>query len=242
MGLFDLFSNDSAEDAARLANEGRQRGYAQLSDLYGQGRGAITSGYGKAADTIKGVSEFYKPGALAYGDVSGAHGVEGLQRGTDLFKNSGQYGVFGVANDAAQQALTRARSASGNLDSGTANYGAMKTASDLALSGWGQFQQGLQPYLSNYGTSEGKLADIYTGEGNALNTSFTGQGNAANVNETGQGANLAGAEMNNYNVGANWLNAIKGAAGFVAGGGPANFIGGVTGGANAAKGLFSAFA
>jgi hypothetical protein len=235
MGLFDLFSNDSAEDAARLANEGRQRGYGQLSDLYGQGRGAITSGYGKAVDTIKGVSDFYRPGALAYGDVSGAHGVAGLQRGTDLFKNSGQYGVYGFANDQAQQALTRARSASGNLDSGTANFGAMKTASDLAGTHWGQFQQGLQPYLANYGTSEGKLADLYTGEGNALNTSFIGQGNAANINETGQGANLAGAEMNNYQVGSNILNALTGAAKFVAGGGPANMVSG-------AKGLFSAFA
>jgi hypothetical protein len=233
--LFSLFSNDSAEEAARLANEGRQQGYAQLSDLYGQGRTAISTGYGKAADTLKGVGDFYKPGAMAYGDVSGAHGVAGLQRGTDLFRNSGQYGVYGVANDAAQQAIQRARAASGNAASGNADYGAAKAASDLAGGYFGQFQQGLAPYLANYGTAQGKLADTYSGEGTALNASFMGQGNAANANETAQGANLAGAEMNNYNVGANWLNAIKGAAGFVAGGGPANF-------ASGAKGLFSAFA
>jgi len=235
MGLFALFSNKTAENAAELANRGRREGLEQLDKYYGAGRTAISSGYGKAADTLQGVSDFYKPGALAYGDVSGAHGVEGLQRGTDLFKNSGQYGVFGFANDQALKAVQRARSAGGNLDSAAANFGAADTTSKLAGQHWGQFQQGLQPYLSNYGTAEGKLADTYTGEGNALNASFMGQGNAANAGEADIGKNLAGAEMNKYQVGANQLNALMGAANFVAGCGPANLVSG-------AKGLFSAFA
>jgi hypothetical protein len=36
------------------------------------------------------------------------------------------------------------------------------------------------------------------------------QGSAANQTQTGIGQNLAGAELNNYNVGANTLNAILG--------------------------------
>ena len=33
MGLFDLFSNDSAEKAAALANQGRQQGYQDRTGL-----------------------------------------------------------------------------------------------------------------------------------------------------------------------------------------------------------------
>jgi len=70
MGLFDLFSNKSAEEAARKANAGLQAGYTQLSDLYGQGRNAITSGYGKAEGVLSDVLGAYKPGAAAlYGTL-----------------------------------------------------------------------------------------------------------------------------------------------------------------------------
>jgi hypothetical protein len=217
MGLFDLFSNKSAEKAAALANTGLQQGYTQLSDLYGQGRGAIDTGYGQAQDVLSGALGQYAPGAAAYGDVSGANGIAGLQRGTDLFKNSGQYGVYGFANDQAQQALQRAHAAAGNALSGNADTDAMKYAAGLASQNWGQFQQGLQPYLSGYGTAAANLGNAYTGQANALNASFTGQGGAANANQTAQGQNLAGAEMNNYKVGANQLNALLGVGSLVAG-------------------------
>jgi len=232
MSLFDIFSNDAAEDAARAASEGRRQGYAQLSDLYGQGRNAITQGYGQAAGVLGDVAGAYKPGFEAYGDVSGAHGVEGLQRGTDLFRNSGQYGVFGVANDAAQQAVNRQRAASGNAYSGAADYGAAKAASDLAGNYWGQFQQGLQPYLQGYGTAATNLGNVYTGQGNALNASFQGQGGAANATQTGIGADTAGAELNRYNVGANTLNALMGVGNLAMKG---------AGGAGGFSSLFSGF-
>jgi hypothetical protein len=235
--LFDLFSNDSAEKAAALANQGLQQGYSQLSDLYGQGRGAINTGYGQAQDVLSGALGQYAPGAAAYGDVSGANGIAGLQRGTDLFKNSGQYGVYGFANDQAQQALQRAHAAAGNLGSGNTDTDAMKYAAGLAGQNWGQFQQGLQPYLSGYGTAAANLGNAYTGQANALNASFTGQGGAANATQTGIGQNLAGAELNNYKVGANQLNALLGVGSLAAGGlGGLGGIGGALGGIGGALG------
>jgi hypothetical protein len=55
MGLFDLFSNDTAEKARDEANAGAREGYSQLSDLYGQGRGALTSNYGDAKNLYTGL-------------------------------------------------------------------------------------------------------------------------------------------------------------------------------------------
>jgi hypothetical protein len=285
-----LFSNDTANKAAALANQGLQQGYGQLSDLYGQGRNAITSGYdtgrgdvtsnyGAGRDALTtgynnadniwsnvmtNYDNLYKGGASAYGDVSGANGVEGLQRGTDLFKNSGQYGVYGFANDQAQQALQRAHAAAGNALSGNADTDAMKYAAGLAGQNWGQFQQGLQPYLNNYGTAIGTvgagrannaaalasgLNASFTGQGNALGALDTGQagalnasdmaqGSAANQTQTGIGQNLAGAELNNYNVGANTLNALLGAGKLITG---TTGSGGVANLGTGLSSLFSAF-
>jgi hypothetical protein len=48
MGLFDLFSNDKAEEAAQQRKDGLQQGYDALSGLYGQGRDALTAGANQA--------------------------------------------------------------------------------------------------------------------------------------------------------------------------------------------------
>jgi hypothetical protein len=53
MGLFDIFSNDSAEKARDLANAGATKGYSDLSTAYGQGRDALTANFGAAGDLIQ---------------------------------------------------------------------------------------------------------------------------------------------------------------------------------------------
>ena len=210
MGLFDLFSNKSAEEAARKANAGITQGLGELRTSYGAGRDALTTNYGNAAGLWRGLSDTYKPGFDAYSDASGAGGVEGLKRATDTFKNSGQYGVYGVGLNEGLSALARTHAAAGNLSSGNADTDAIKYASDQALKSWGAYQTGLQPYLAGYGTAVAGEAGVDTGLGTALDNSYRGEGTAANTAYTGIGKNDAGAELNNYQVGANQLNAILG--------------------------------
>lgn len=208
MGLFDIFSNDSAEKARDMANAGARAGYSDLSTLYGQGRDALTTNYGKASDLYSGLMKSTGAGSSAYADASGANGVEGLQRAMDTFKNSGQYGTYGFALDQGLQALNRTHAAAGNLSSGNADTDAMKYATGLAGQTYGNYLSGLQPYLGANSNAVMGAAGIDTGLGTALNTSYQGQGTAANNTQTTIGNNNAGAEMNNYNVGANTLNAI----------------------------------
>jgi hypothetical protein len=92
MGLFDLFSNDTAEKARDEANAGATAGYNQLSDLYGQGRNAITTNYGAAGDLYKGLLSSYAPGAQAYGDATGANGATGYARAKSNFQTDPGYG------------------------------------------------------------------------------------------------------------------------------------------------------
>lgn len=246
MGLFDLFSNDTAERAAEQRKQGLQQGYDALSNYYDMGRNALTTGANTASSLWQNygntVGNMYGGGAQAYGDYSGANGVEGMRRATDAFKNSGQYGVYGIGLQEGLQALSRAHSAAGNLSSGNADTDAIKYAQDQAAKAYGQYGAGLQPYLALNGQGQAIAtqgqASAATGLGTGLNASYQGQGSAANANLTGQGAADAAATMNNYAVGANIFNALKGGADFIAGGGIGNFASGLKSGANS---LFSGF-
>jgi hypothetical protein len=173
-------------------------------------------------------------GANAYGDASGANGAAGLQKATDNFKNSGQYGAYGFSLDQGLQGLNRTHAAAGNLSSGNADTDAMKYASGLAGQQYNNYLQGLNPYLGQQSGAVAGAANAAAGLGQGLNQSYQGQGGAANANYTGQGSADAAATMNNYNVGANQLGAIMGVANLAAGGAG----GGLTGGLG---NLFSSF-
>jgi hypothetical protein len=212
MGLFDLFSNDDAEKAAQQRNQGLQQGYDALSGLYGQGRDALTSGANQASSLYQPLVASTTAGANAYGDASGANGSAGLQRADATFKNSGQYGNYGFSLDQGLQALDRTHAAAGNLSSGNADTDAMKYATGLANSTYSSYLSGLSPYLGANNSAVSGAAGIQAGLGSGINQSYQNQGNAANANYTGQGASNAAATMNNYNVGANELNALTGLA------------------------------
>jgi len=209
MGLFDLFSNDTAEQAAQQRNAGLQQGYDALSSQYGQGRDALTSGYGKAGDLYSNLLTSNTAGANAYGDASGANGAAGNARATANFQANPGY-QFQM--DQGQQALNRSHAAAGNLSSGNADADTLKFSQGLANQSYGSYMAGLQPYLSGQQQATAGAANVDTGLAGNLNTNYTGQGAAANANLTGQGASNAAATMNNYNVGANQLNALTSAA------------------------------
>lgn len=240
MGLFDLFSNNAAETAANQRNQGLQAGYEKLSGLYGSGRGALSTGYGNASNAYSTLMGSANAGAGAYGDASGANGAGGLQRATDNFKNSGQYGAYGFSLDQGLQGLNRTHAAAGNLSSGNADTDAMKFASGLAGQQYNNYLQGLSPYLGQQNSATAGYANAQAGLGGGLNNSFMAQGNAANANDTAQGASSAAATMNNYNVGANQWNGLMGGLNFLSGG--AGGQGGMGGLAKNAGSLFSAFA
>lgn len=214
MGLFDLFSNDTAEQAAAQRNAGLQQGYSDLSTQYGQGRDALNAGYGQASGLYNNLLSSNTAGANAYGDASGANGAAGYGRATANFQANPGY-QFQM--DQGQQALNRAHAAAGNLNSGNADADTLKFSQGLANQAYGGYLAGLQPYLGGQQQATAGAANSATGLGGNLNQSFQGQGNAANATQTGVGASNAAATMNNYNVGANQLSALTSAAKLAAG-------------------------
>lgn len=206
MGLFDLFSNDTAERAAQQRNAGLQQGYEALTDAFGKGRDAITSNYGNAYGLFKDLMTSYAPGAQAYGDAVGANGAEGTARARANFQADPGYNF---TMDQGLQALQRTHAAAGNLSSGNADADTLKFATGLADQGYDKYVSRFLPYLTGQGSATTGAAGVLTGQGNQLNQSYQGQGTAANANYTGQGASTAAATMNEYNVGNNILGALK---------------------------------
>lgn len=236
MGLFSLFSNDDAEKAASQRNAGLQQGYDALSTNFGQGRDAINAGAATAQGYYAPLLAKYGQGSNAYGDASGANGAAGYDRARANFQTNPGY-QFQM--DQGQQALNRSHAAAGNLNSGNADADTLKFSQGLANQSYGSYLSGLQPYLGGEAGAVGGAANIATGQGGALNQSYMGQGAAANANYTGQGASNAAATMNNYNVGANQLNALTGGLNFLSGG--AGGQGGFGGLIKNASSLFGGF-
>lgn len=209
MGLFDLFSNNTAETAANQRNQGLQAGYDQLSGLYQSGRDQIGQNYGNASNLYSNLLGSNTAGANAYGDASGANGAAGYGRAQQNFQANPGY-QFQM--DQGLQALNRTHAAAGNLNSGNADADALKFGTGLANQSYSGYLAGLQPYLGGQQAATAGAAGVDTGLGNQLNANLTGQGTAANANQTAQGASSAAATMNNYNVGANQLGALTSGA------------------------------
>lgn len=141
--------------------------------------------------------------------------------------------------DQGLQALQRTHAAAGNLNSGNTDTDALKFSQGLADQSYGNYVSRLAPYLGQQSGAIAGAAGVDTGLGNALAGNYTGQGNAANATQTTIGNNNAGAELNNYKVGANLWNGIMGGANFLAGGSGGQ--GGAGGLMTNAKSLFASF-
>lgn len=217
MGLFDLFSNSSAEQAAADRAAGYSAGYKQLSDLYDQGRTATTGAYQGGMDKL---SSIYSPvttqanaGYNAYGDATGANGVAGNARALANFQTGPGY-QFQLGQ--GLQAIDRGAASRGMLSGGGTAAAEQNYGTGLANQAWNQYVTNLQPFgnqavTSAYGYGNANSA-LSSGLGNQLGASYQGQGAAANAAQQGIGNANAAADLNNYNVSQNTLGAIFGGA------------------------------
>lgn len=179
-----MFGNASAEDAANAKIAGLTAGYGQASDLYQQGRNAITGDYASALAPYSDILASSGKGAAAYGDATGANGPEGNARATANFQaNPGYQFQF----DQGLQALDRGAASKGQVNSGNLLTAEQQYGTGLANQSYQQYVSNLQPYLGQQTSAAGGNAVVNMGEGNALNTSYGNQGNLAFNTQTGIG-------------------------------------------------------
>jgi hypothetical protein len=207
--LFDYFSSQPAKDAAQARIQGLNQGYGQLSDLYGQGAGALTSNTQQGIGLYQPLIQSTQAGSSAYADASGANGPEGLARARANFTATPGY-TEGI-NMALNQNDARAASR-GMLGSGSTNAATAQLATDYANQKYGSYVQGLQPYLGANQGAVGGAANLYSGLGTGLAGLYGQQGQAAQATQTGVGNANADAALADYNASGNLWKTFGGLA------------------------------
>jgi hypothetical protein len=210
VGIFDIFTNQNAQDAANAQIAGIQQGQQTAQQALAGGNQALTTNYTAGLQPFLtnygqaqgGVNQY-----LAALGIGGAGGAAGAQQIQQMLQNTPGYqfqlnqGTQNVLRNAAQTGTT----ASGATLNALQNQG-----QGLANTTYQQYLQNLQPFLGASGQAAGGIGSLYSGLGQGLNqnantlaqlgwTANTGIGNAqANADLA---ANQASANI--WNLGGN---------------------------------------
>ena len=218
MGIFDdLFSNDNAEEAARLKKAGYATGYSNASDALDAGFNTATGYYDKASDVF---SKLYGMGADSYGkfsglyaDATGANGADGIARAGDIYKSLPGYTA---GQTTGLDLLERRAAARGDLGGGNTSADTIKFASDYDSTKYGNFLSSLVPGLSSgqslLTTGATGEAGVYGQQGNMANAIGGTKANLAWNRDTGSAQADADAEMAKQQASANFWGALMGGA------------------------------
>ena len=199
--------DEGYKDAANAKIQGLQQGYGQASDLYGQGRGALTTNYGAALAPYTSLWNSASGGANAYGDATGANGAAGFARAVNNFRTDPGYQF---QFNQGLQAIDRGAASRGMLTSGNTLNAEQQFGTGLADQSYGNYVNRLQPYLGQQTAAAGGIAGVNRGLGNALNTSFGNQGNLAYNTAVGQGDAQAAADIASQNASNSFLQGALG--------------------------------
>jgi hypothetical protein len=220
MGLFDIFSNSDANNAADAQKQAYQQALAQLTANIQQGNNALTTNFTAGLQPALGNVKQGNAGVNQLLTMLGL-GPGGPQNITSQFTNTPGYNF--TLNQGAENVQRAEQAAGQGPVSG-------KTLIDLQNQGQGTAQQYYQNYLQqlqpflNYNTSAaGQVGGLYGQLGQDINTNYNQIGNAAYGANVGIGNAQATADYANLQSSANLWNLIgglaKGGAGAAGGGG-----------------------
>jgi hypothetical protein len=210
MGLFsDLFSNDNAEEAARLKSEGLRAG---RTEAYGQLDKGFTNATGYYDKALVPFSDLYAKGSNGYDtylDATGANGAEGIARAGSLYK---QMPGYSAGQTTGIDLLERRAAARGDLGGGNTSADTIRFASDYDAGKYKDFVSALSGQSGVATAGAAGSAGILGQEGSlAADIGSKKAGYGWNT-ETGIGNANADAEMAKQQASANFWSALMGGA------------------------------
>lgn len=209
MGLFDLFSNKPAQNAAAAQVSGLQTGRQAAYQQIDKGLAGYTDQSNKALGYYDQLNGTGANANTMYGNALGLNGTSGTAAAQGAYTTAPGY-QFQM--DQEMQALDRQRAASGSLASGGASADAIKYAQGLASQDYGSWLDRLMGLNTQYGNTTNARAAITTGLGDKQYDTGLTKGQIGWNTEVGTGNAVAQAEMNKYNTAGNTLGAIMGGA------------------------------
>jgi hypothetical protein len=209
MGLFDIFSNKNAQDAANARIAGINQGYDLASNAVQGGLNTANQYYNSAYGSWAPLAGQGAAGANAYMDALGLNGPAGNARALAGFQNNPGYqaqlqtGVDAIDRGAAARGMTQ----SGNTLAAEQQYG-----QNLANQGYNQYLNTFLPLLSQQTAAAQGQAGVLQ---NQAGTNFAGGqllGNYGWQKGTGIGDAQAAADLAKNQASANLWNVLMGGA------------------------------
>jgi hypothetical protein len=194
MGLFDIFSDSDAQNAAQAQTNAINTGLNQLNSYYGQGANTLNQNYTGALNTLQGQQGTNNAGQTQLGNLLGLNGQAGDQSAQNTLQNLPGYQF---ALQQGSQNVLRNQAATGQLNSGATLNALQQQGQGQASQNYNNYVSQLQPYLSNANSNAANIAGTQSGLGNQLSTLYQGQGNAALSGNTAIGNAQAQADYAN---------------------------------------------
>lgn len=209
MSIFDLFTNDVAQQAANQQIAGINAGKTAATGDINQAIGALNTNYTSAL----------QPYLTNYGTATG--GVDALK---NLLGLNGQAGSdaamkalqatpgFQFAKDQGNSAINAYEAATGKTASGNQLLDLSKFNQGLAGTTYQNAVSNLMPFLDASKTAAGGIANTYTGLGNATAGQYNTLANLDYTAATGIGNANANASLAQNQANQNQFNALTSAA------------------------------
>jgi hypothetical protein len=217
MGIFDIFSDQPAKDAAAAQTSGLNAGYGLASGAINQGIGALNTNYTKALQPYLQNYGTATAGTTALGNVLGLNGQPGSDAALTALRNSPGYKFQQQTLDDTVNAQA---AATGMNASGNQLLALNKVNQGLADSTYNNYVGQLQPFLNYSSNAAGGIAGVDTGLGNNLAGQYGNLGQLGYATQTGIGNANANADLAKYSASGNLWNFLGGLGGMrTAGGG-----------------------
>lgn len=199
-GLFDIFTNDNAQDAANAQKAAIATGQAQAGSDLGQGLGLATGSYTAALQPFQTNYNVAQGGQNAYADATGANGAAGNARALTNFQAAPDY-QFTL--DQGSQNVLRNQAATGQLASGATDVALQNLGQNTANKYYQQYVQNLQPFLGQSTANASGIANVDTGLGTLQNANLGQKASLDYGANTSQGNAQANADLANNQASAN---------------------------------------
>jgi hypothetical protein len=216
MGIFDIFSQQPAQDASAAQTRGINSGYGLASGAINQGIGALNQNYTAALQPYLQNYGNANAGVTQLGNVLGLNGAGGNASALQALRNTPGYQFQQESQDATVNAQA---AASGMNASGNQLLALNKVNQGLADSTYNNYVSQLEPYLGASNAAAGGIAGVNTGLGNSLAGQYNNLGQLGYASQTGIGNANANADLSAYNASGNFWNMLGGLGGMKTAGG-----------------------
>jgi hypothetical protein len=209
-GLFDVFSEAPAQQAAAAQTQAAKQGSKKSNKALDKGFDRAIMAYG---ESIKPWQQLYgqgQQGYQTYGDAVGVNGAEGQARARQNFQTDPGYQF---QQEQGMDALSRTNAARGMTSSGNNIQDILRFSQGLADQSYNQYVNRLAPYLNQPFTAAAGQSGVYGQAADAAMNTGMAKSNVAQNTYGTIGQAQANAAMAPYNASANMWGSILGLAG-----------------------------